>query len=186
MPPLQWAMLASTPRRHDDGTASLAGLRDHVLILVGFVGDLRRSEFAPIDAEHPEPDKNGLVLASPSCSQRPSLPADAPSPRIRARRTTAAIEQGLLLRGSTRAAKPRGTRISESSINMIVELASPAQAPTRPRTAPGLRDGFVTHANLMGQSDRFIARQTRHQSLASRAVYAQTTRVDQQRRRRVA
>jgi integrase len=42
-------------------------------------------------------------------------------------------------------------------------------------SAHGLRAGFVTYANLLGQSDRSIARQTRHQSLSSLGQYVRIT-----------
>ena len=65
MPPLLWAMLEVTPTVLDDATPSLSGLRDHVLLLVGFVGALRRSGLAAVDVEHLEAHEKGLVLHIP-------------------------------------------------------------------------------------------------------------------------
>ena len=53
MPPLLWAILEATPIRLGNTDASLGGLRDHVLLLVGFIGALRRSELGGIDVETP-------------------------------------------------------------------------------------------------------------------------------------
>jgi integrase len=59
-----------------------------------------------------------------------------------------------------------------ASINRLVKNAV-ARTGANPAhySAHGLRAGFVTYANLMGQSDRAIARQTRHRSLASLGPY---------------
>lgn len=40
-----------------------------------------------------------------------------------------------------------------------------------PYSAHSLRAGFVTHAHLRGASDRAIAHQTRHRSLATIGTY---------------
>jgi integrase len=40
-----------------------------------------------------------------------------------------------------------------------------------PYSAHSLRAGFVTHAHLRGASDRAIAHQTRHRSLATLGTY---------------
>ena len=62
--------------------------------------------------------------------------------------------------------------MSDSSINMLVKaaVARTGNDPA-PFSAHGLRAGFVTYCNLLGQSDRSIARQTRHRSLASLGPY---------------
>jgi integrase len=71
MPPELFAVLDACPQTRSWKTKGrqsepdLAGLRDRVLILVGFVGALRRSELVGLDldrvAEHP----NGLVITLP-------------------------------------------------------------------------------------------------------------------------
>jgi integrase len=62
--------------------------------------------------------------------------------------------------------------MESSSVNFLVKQAV-ARAGANPdeHTAHGLRAGFVTYANLMGQTDRSIARQTRHRSMASLGQY---------------
>ena len=109
---------------------------------------------------------------SSSCSPPPPLQAGAPSLPSSIGGGRPGIDAGPLLRGLTRSGQPRPTRLSDASINRIVKNAvartgsNPAEYSTH-----GLRAGFVTYANLMGQSDRAIARQTRHRSLASLGPY---------------
>ena len=185
MPPLLWAMLEATPTVLDDATPSLSGLRDHVLLLVGFVGALRRSGLAAVDVEHLEAHEKGLVLHIPRSKVNqtgetdelvvlPSstTPGRCPVAAILAWRRAAEIDTGPLLRGLTRTAQPRPSRMSDGSINMLVKQAvARTGTDPAPYSAHGLRTGFVTYANLMGQSDRSIARQTRHRSLASLDPY---------------
>ncbi len=61
--------------------------------------------------------------------------------------------------------------MNDASINKLVKnaVARGGADPTL-YSAHRLRAGFVTYANLMGQSDRSIARQT-HRSLASPGPY---------------
>ena len=49
--------------------------------------------------------------------------------------------------------------------------ASPLPAPGRPPQASRTWPGFVTYAHLRGASDRAIAHQTRHRSLATLGMY---------------
>jgi integrase len=184
-PPLLWRMLEATPTRKANGEPVMAGLRDHVLLLVGFVGALRRGELAGIDVEHLEPHEKGLTLHIPSSKTNQTgsedelviLPASptpgrCPVAAIRAWRTATGIDNGPLLRGLTKSQKPRSTRMDNSSINMLVKqaVARCGEDPIE-YSAHGLRAGFVTYANLLGQPDRSIARQTRHKSLASLGQY---------------
>ena len=189
MPPLLWAILEATPTTLDNGEKSLAGLRDHVLLLVGFIGALRRSELGGIDVEHLEAHDKGLVLhiATSKTNQTgehdelvvlPSSPTPGRCPvnAILHWRRAARIDTGPLLRGLTRTGQPRPTRLNDASINRLVKNAV-ARTGANPAaySAHGLRAGFVTYANLMGQSDRAIARQTRHRSLASLGPYVRIT-----------
>ena len=99
-------------------------------------------------------------------------PGRCPVAAILPWRRTAGIDAGPPRRGLTRSGQPRPTRLSDASINRIVKNAV-ARAGSNPAeySTHGLRAGFVTYANLMGQSDRAIARQTRHRSLASLGPY---------------
>ncbi len=58
------------------------------------------------------------------------------------------------------------------SINTLVQKAvARAGLDPSPYSAHSLRAGFVTYAHLRGASDRAIAHQTRHRSLATLGTY---------------
>jgi integrase len=185
MPPLLWDILDATEIVNVDGTPLLAGLRDHALLLVGFFGALRRAELAAIAVEHLELHEKGLVLHIPRSKVNqtgeqdelvalPSSPTAGRCPvtAITAWRKAAGIDTGPLLRGLTKYGKPRRTAIGESTINSLVKAAiERTGTDASPYSAHGLRAGFATYANMMGSSDRAIARQTRHKSLASLNSY---------------
>ena len=99
-------------------------------------------------------------------------PGRCPVNAILTWRRAAGIDTGPLLRGLTRTGQPRPTRLNDASINRLVKNAV-ARTGANPAlySAHGLRAGSATYANLMGQSDRAIARQTRHRSLASLGPY---------------
>ena len=62
--------------------------------------------------------------------------------------------------------------MNPSSVNVLVQQAA-ARANLDPAaySAHSLRAGFVTYAHLRGASDRAIAHQTRHRSLATLGQY---------------
>ena len=71
-------------------------------------------------------------------------------------------------RNSTTVAK-RG--MSEAAINNAVQRACMRSCPSSSYSAHSLRAGFATYASQRGASDRAIAHQTRHRSLASLDQY---------------
>ena len=86
--------------------------------------------------------------------------------------TLAGITSGPLLRpvGRSNTAGPR--RLHPESINTLVQKAvARARLDPQPYSAHSLRAGFVTYAHLRGASDRAIAHQTRHRSLATLGGY---------------
>jgi site-specific recombinase XerD len=163
----------------------LAGARDRVLLLVGFVAALRRSELAAIRvddlAEHP----NGLVLTIPRSKinqtgeqselvvlPRAANPARCPVTAIQRWQELSKITVGPLLRPVLKSNKPADRPLNPASINFIVQDAI-RRAGIIPDgySAHSLRAGFVTYAHLRGASDRAIAHQTRHRSLATLGGY---------------
>ena len=190
MPPLLWRCIDATPTRTGTGEASLSGMRDRVLLLVGFVGALRRSELTGIDIEHLEPHDKGLVVHIPKSKtnqygdhdelvilpRNTQAPDRCPVATITAWRRKAGIDTGPLLRGLKRTGQPRTTRLSDQAVTDIIKAAV-TRAGTDPDayTAHSLRAGFVTWANLLGESDRAIARQTRHRSMQSIGHYVRIT-----------
>jgi len=175
-----------TPGRSPE--ADVAGARDRALLLVGFVAALRRSELADLTldriAEHP----NGLVLTLPRSKTNPTgehvelvvLPR-AGNP---ARCPVTALQQWQHLAGATEGPdgpvfravgkdnKARDRPLHPESINTLVQKAvARAGLDPGPYSAHSLRAGFVTYAHLRGASDRAIAHQTRHRSLATLGTY---------------
>jgi site-specific recombinase XerD len=164
---------------------NLAGLRDRALLLVGFFAALRRSELAALAvdqlAEHP----NGLVLALPRSKTnqygleaelvvlpRAGHPARCPVTALTTWLGAAAITHGAVLRPISKGNRPLPRRLHPESINDLVQAAVHRVDPgATGYSAHSLRAGFVTYAHLRGASDRAIAHQTRHRSLATVGTY---------------
>lgn len=77
-----------------------------------------------------------------------------------------------LLQGVTKANRASGQPLNTGTVNLLVQAAV-ARAGISPvgYSAHSLRAGFVTWAHLRGASDRAIAHQTRHRSLATLGQY---------------
>jgi site-specific recombinase XerD len=163
----------------------LAGLRDRALLVVGFVAALRRSELAALQvgdvAEHP----NGLVLALPRSKTnqrgeqtelvvlpRAGNPARCPVATLQAWLAAAGITDGPVFRPVSKGNRALARPLNPESVNTLVQAAV-ARAGLDPAgySAHSLRAGFVTYAHLRGASDRAIAHQTRHRSLATVGTY---------------
>ncbi|MGH3887657.1 MAG: site-specific integrase [Pseudonocardiaceae bacterium] len=163
----------------------LAGLRDRALLLVGFFAALRRSELAALTvdqlAEHP----NGLVLALPRSKTnqygletelvvlpRAGQPARCPVTALTTWLGAAAITDGAVLRSISKGNRALPRHLHPESINDLVQAAVVRADPDATGySAHSLRAGFVTYAHLRGASDRAIAHQTRHRSLATVGTY---------------
>lgn len=163
----------------------LAGARDRVLLLVGFVAALRRSELGAIRVDDLEDHPNGLVLTIPRSKTnqtgnqselvvlpRAANPDRCPVTAIQRWQELAKITTGPLLQAVLKSNKPAGRPLNPASINTIVQDAI-RRAGIIPDgySAHSLRAGFVTYAHLRGASDRAIAHQTRHRSLATLGTY---------------
>lgn len=163
----------------------LAGLRDRVLVLVGFVAALRRSELVAIDTDDLTEHPNGLVLSikrskTNQTGGRPELvvlprsgnPTRCPVTTIHNWLDHLGNGTGPLLRPVTKGNRPLTRRLHPESANQLVQQAV-ARAGIEPGaySAHSLRAGFVTYSHLRGASDRAIAHQTRHRSLASIGTY---------------
>jgi site-specific recombinase XerD len=164
----------------------LAGLRDRALLLVGFVAALRRSELAALAVtdigEHP----NGLVVSLPRSKTNQAgdrrelvvLPRGANDPhRSPVAALTDWLEHSNITSGPVFRAISKGNRVLDrglnpGSINTLIQQAV-ARGNLDPTgySAHSLRAGFVTYAHLRGASDRAIAHQTRHRSLATIGGY---------------
>ena len=176
-------------------------MRDRALILVGFVAALRRSELAAIRSEHVGDQPKGLVLAIPKSKTDPygegqlvvlpysSRPERCPVDALQVWIEAAAIREDHVFRRIHRNGKtvmPLRTRtlagggretmpgLSEAAINDAVQRACVRALGLEKGmtySAHSLRAGFATYASQRGASDRAIAHQTRHRSLASLNQY---------------
>jgi len=191
MPPLLLDVLDACPATRTWTTPDrpaepdLAGLRDRALLLVGFVTALRRSELAALDVAHLSDHPNGLVLALPrsktnQTGEQAELvvvphgahPGSSPVTALRIWLTAADITDGPVFRPVSKGNRALPRRLHPESINTLVQNAiARAGVDPGPYSAHSLRAGFVTHAHLRGASDRAIAHQTRHRSLATIGTY---------------
>lgn len=190
MPPELFVVLDACPARKTwkakgrPSEPDLAGLRDRALLLVGFFGALRRSELAALSindiGEHP----NGLVIALPrsKVNQRGEQtelvvlpradPARCPVRAVRTWVAAAGLTDGPLLRPISKGNRALSRALNPESINDLVQAAvRRAGIDSAGYSAHSLRAGFVTFAHLRGASDRAIAHQTRHRSLATIGTY---------------
>lgn len=164
----------------------LAGLRDRALLSVGFFAALRRSELAALRIADLEERTRGLVIHLPRSKTNqtgaqdelailPHISDQRLAPIEHLRRWIEAAElhdpDDLVFRSVDRHNK-LGNEISGTAINTLVQRAIQRAGldPTN-YSAHSLRAGFVTYAHLRGASDRAIAHQTRHGSLASIGTY---------------
>ena len=84
----------------------------------------------------------------------------------------AGVVEGPLFRGVGKNNRAGTTALNPESINALVQAAiTRAGMDAATYTAHSLRAGFVTYAHLRGASDRAIAHQTRHRSLATLGSY---------------
>jgi len=191
MPPELWDVIDRCPTLKTWKTArrppepDLAGLRDRALLLVGFVAALRRSELTALTVDQVAEHTNGLVLAigrsktnqtgeqaELAVLPRARMASRCPVTALQAWLTAAAITDGPVFRSVSTGNRPGTRPMNPASVNVLVQQAA-ARAGLDPAaySAHSLRAGFVTYAHLRGASDRAIAHQTRHQSLATLGQY---------------
>ncbi len=159
----------------DDPTS----LRDKALLLVGFVGGLRRSELVAINVGDLRLDDRGYALTIRRSKTDPegegrqvALPYSAdpllcPVRALQAWLETGAIERGAVFRRVRRGGNTTTQRLSAQSVGLVVKKLAGAAALTRPDELGGhsLRAGFATTAAAAGASERAIANQTGHRSM---------------------
>ncbi len=167
----------------------LAGYRDRALLSVGFFAALRRSEIETIRVRDLEERSRGRVLHIPrsKTNQTDELVALPRLNDIRldpVRHLTAWLHQAgirgddeLVFRSVDRH-NHLGASLSGTAINAIVKRSIQRTGlDPAPYSAHSLRAAFFTYAHLRGASDRAIAHQTRHGSLASVGTYVRVEEI---------
>ncbi|MGI8682133.1 MAG: hypothetical protein ACR2JO_08390 [Mycobacteriales bacterium] len=111
-------------------------------------------------------------LATPSSSPRAGTPTRCRVTTLHAWLNAAGITDGPVFRPVSKGNRPQPRPLHPESINSLIQHAV-ARAGLNPTgySAHSLRAGFVTYAHLRGASDRAIAHQTRHRSLATLGGY---------------
>lgn len=178
MPPVLWDVLGHLPD-------TPVGARDRALVLVGFVGALRRSELAAARTDDIDDHPRGRILRIPAsktdqygAGQLVILPASSRPAHCPVDALTQWLAHldgdGPLFRAAHRSGRLLPGGLSPAAVNDVVQRAcTAALGPGHGYSAHSLRAGFATHAAARGASDRAIAHQTRHRSMASVARYIQ-------------
>jgi len=165
------AMLATLP-------ATLVGVRDRALLLVGFVGAFRRSELVALDVESVANDPAGATISldrsithQESTGFAKALPFGAtpetcPVRALRAWLEAASITEGPLFRSVDRHGNVKADRTDGLTVARVVKRAALAAGLDAERSSGhSLRLGFATTAARRGCSERSIANQTGHRSM---------------------
>ena len=189
MPPQLFDLVAATVTtrefRSRPAEPDLAGARDRALLLVGFWSALRCSELCALTVDNVLPHERGRTLAIPSSKtnqrgERTELvvlpyaahPDACPVRALTSWLKLAAITEGPLLRRVSTGNRVITGHFHRASVNRrLTALAIAAGHGDAGYSPHSMRAGFVTWAHLRGASDREIAAQTRHRSLASVGGY---------------
>mgnify|MGYP000282612673 CR=1 FL=1 len=156
----------------------LADLRDRALLLVGFVGGLRRSELVGINVgdlqlgpdgyalkirrSKTDQEGAGRTVALPYSTDLSLCPVTALVQWLEA----AEIERGAVFRRIRRGGHVQRERMSPQSVNLrIKQHAKAAGVDEIGLGGHSLRSGFATAAAAAGASERAIANQTGHKSI---------------------
>jgi integrase len=171
----------------------IAAARDKALLLIGFVGGLRRSELAAIRVEHLRWHRTGCTIQIPwSKTDQEGKGREIELPLGVSDRTCpclalenwlkiANIKEGFVLRRVGLYGHV-GAALDKDSIGRIIQRLVRRARLAHPEAYAGhsLRAGFVTEAARNGASDREIMRQTGHKSRAMIDRYARAEQQDRQ------
>ena len=191
MPPDLWDVVDACPTTRTWRTkgrpaeVDRSGARDRALLLVGFVAALRRSELAALQVADLAEHDHGLVVALPRSKTnqeattpelvvlpRATNPARCPVTALHTWMNLAQITTGPVFRAVSKANRPGPRPLNPESVNQLIQTAvTRAGLDSTGYSAHSLRAGFVTYAHLRGATDRAIAHQTRHRSLATIGTY---------------
>jgi integrase len=159
--------------------ATLRGVRDRALLLLGWAGAFRRSVLVGLDVpdllvdveglavtirrDKTDQEARGRVLAIPFSSSSDVCPVRS----VRAWLDAAGVSEGPIFRAVDRHGHVGAARLSDRAVALVVQrtVASIGLDATR-FAGHSLRAGFATSAARAGKADRDIMRQTGHRSRA--------------------
>jgi len=156
---------------------SLLGVRDRALLLLGFAAALRRSELVALDVRDVEFRDQGMVLTvlrSKNDQEGQGRRVGVLSGRhglcavssLRAWMDRGGIDAGGVFRAVSRHARVSEERLSDRAVDLVVRRCAAAAGLVGAYSAHSLRAGLATSAARAGYSERDIARQTGHSSMA--------------------
>jgi integrase len=165
----------------------LQGRRDRAMLLIGFLGALRRSELVALNIQDvifedeglrllvarskTDQDGHGRELGLPASKQSELCPVLA----LRAWCESARISSGPIFRRLNRSGNPLATPLTPHSVALIIKRHA-SQAGLDPGRFAGhsLRAGFCTAAARAGIPEYQIARQSGHRSMQVLRGYVQS------------
>ena len=168
-PAFSLALFKRTVKSIDAKT--VAGLRDRVLLLLGFTGAFRRSELAALNVEDLSFSEEGLIvnLAKSKTNQLGAAEEKAifysPKFKLCPIRTLQAWVQrldrttGPVFVSLRKGERLTDRRLADKHVNIIVQRYLGAKY-----TAHSLRASFVTVAKLAGADDSEVMNQTKHKT----------------------
>jgi integrase len=164
---------------------TIAGLRDKALLLVGFMGALRRSEIVGLDigeigegaTGYVEITTDGLLIHvarsktdQEGAGQKIAIPRQrddlCPARGLEAWLNAAGISAGPVFRFVTQAGDISSSRLTAQSVRLNIKKRIGDGD-----TAHGLRSGFITEGARRGAGDREIMKTSRHRSTDQIGVY---------------
>jgi integrase len=187
-------MVLATCQGDDTKKPSLADLRDHALLLVGFSsGGRRRSEIAnlrlsqiafedPVPADPERPDSGLLACASIRLGRTKTEDSSGddnhviiigrPVDALKTWLEAANITEGSVFRAIDQWGNLKARALSPQSVNAVLK-ARIEKAGFDPKdfSAHGLRSGFLTEAANQGIPIQDAMQQSRHRSVAQASAY---------------
>ena len=165
-------LIAGLPR--EGGGAKT--LRDRALLLIGWIGALRRSEIVGLDIEDLEENPRGLILHlrrsktdQDGTGRTVIIPAGRGKlcPVVALKSWIAALHDstGPIFRAVNRHGTIKAGRLEARAVARIVREAATKSGLTGNYSGHSLRSGFISEAALRGRSERSIAAQTGHRSI---------------------